>query len=259
MHSHIDYGYAWIWTSGHLLLALPAAALLLLAFLRKWSKWLQLPLAVLFLWSFSAFLIMHFVLDFNGPLISPTQGFLQSGKGRILDMGAGTGRSAIMVLQTHPQATLVALDTFSESFAEHFQTAGTSAEILQTGRQKLLANLKAAGVDQRATIHPGDMRALPFEAATFDGIVSTYAIDHLGRTGSGKALTEAFRVLKPRGEFLMMVVSKDHWLNFVWGPVMPHFGTPSGAHWTAALQGAGFQILEQGPKPASLYFLARKP
>jgi cyclopropane fatty-acyl-phospholipid synthase-like methyltransferase len=157
-----------------------------------------------------------------------------------------------MVLEARPQTTVVALDLFAESYQRHFGTA-------QSGQERLLANLKAAGLEQRATIQTGDMRKLPFGAATFDAIVSTYAIDHLGRDGVTASLSEASRVLKPGGEFLMMVIAKDPWLKFTFGPMLLHSGTRSAERWTSLLRDAGFQMVEQGTRPATLYFLARKP
>ena len=157
-----------------------------------------------------------------------------------------------MVLEARPQTTVVALDLFAESFQRHFGRG-------ESGQERLLSNLKAAGVDQRATIQTGDMRKLPFDAATFDGVVSTYAIDHLSRDGIPVALREAARVLKPGGEFLMMVISKDFWLKFTFGPLLLHSGTRSPEGWVILLHDAGFQMVEQGPRPGTLYFLARKP
>jgi ubiquinone/menaquinone biosynthesis C-methylase UbiE len=103
------------------------------------------------------------------------------------------------------------------------------------------------------------MRKLPFEAATFDAIVSTYAIDHLNRDGVTASLSEASRVLKPGGEFLMMVLTKDLWLNFAFGPLLLHNGTRSAVRWVSFLQDVGFQIVEQGTRPGTFYFLTRKP
>jgi ubiquinone/menaquinone biosynthesis C-methylase UbiE len=40
--------------------------------------------------------------------------------GRVLDIGAGTGRSSIKVLKARPQAISVALGLFGESFKQHF-------------------------------------------------------------------------------------------------------------------------------------------
>jgi len=204
------------------------------------------------LWSVAAFAVARFGLNVNGRLSLPTQAFLTSGAGRVLDMGAGTGRSTLMVLEARPQTTVVALDLFAESFKEHFGSQ-------QSGQERLRSNLRAAGVENRATIQAGDMRKLPFEPATFDGVVSTYAIDHLNRQGIHMALAEASRVLKPGGQFLMMVITKDFWLKFTFGPLLLHSGTASAAWWTGRLQEAGFQVTEQGTRPATLYILARKP
>src|SRR5947208_14995634 len=112
---HLDFGYPWWLSYGHLTVVVPAAALLLLGYARKWSKWPMVLFGLLLLWSSAAFVLTRFVLNFNGTAGSlPTQSFLRSGKGRVLDMGAGTGRSSIMVLESRPQTTLVALDLFAD-------------------------------------------------------------------------------------------------------------------------------------------------
>src|SRR5262249_3550801 len=85
----------------------------------------------------AAFLVARLVLDVNGRPLLPTQSFLRSGVGRVLDIGAGTGRSSIMVLESRPQATLVALDLFAESFEQHFGRG-------ESPQQRLLAQLKGA-------------------------------------------------------------------------------------------------------------------
>jgi SAM-dependent methyltransferase len=167
-------------------------------------------------------------------------------------MGAGTGRSSIMLLEARPQTTLVALDLFGQSFQQHFGP-GVRPE------DRLLANLKAAGVDGRAEIRAGDMRKLPFEPAAFDAIVSSYAIDHLNREGVQQALTEAARVLKPGGELLVMFIANDAWIQFAFGPLLLHHSTRGLEWWASRLQEAGLQVLEQGSRPATIYLLARKP
>ena len=251
MSSQINFGYPWYLSYGHLAVLAIALSFLLFGYARKWKTALMVLIGALTLWSFAAFLVARFGLDVNGRLALPTQRFLESGKGRVLDMGAGTGRSSLMVLEARPQTTVVALDLFAESYKQHFGSE-------QSGQERLLSNLKAAGLEHRATIETGDMRKLPFEAAEFDGIVSTYAIDHLNRNGITASLSEASRVLKPNGEFLLMVITKDSWLKFAFGPLLLHSGTRSPAAWTSLLQAAGFQIVEQGTRPGTLYFLARK-
>lgn len=252
MSGQINFGYPWFLTYGHLTITAVAVSFWLVGCARKWRKAPMVLIGAVTIWSAAAFLVDRFALDVNGRLPLPTERFLASGAGRVLDMGAGTGRSTLMVLEARPQSTVVALDLFGESYQQHFGPG-------QSGQERLLSNLRAAGLEHRAAIQTGDMRKLPFEAATFDGVVSTYAIDHLGSDGVTASLSEASRVLKPGGEFLMMVITKDAWLRFSFGPLLLHHGTRSPARWTGLLQDAGFQIVEQGTRPGTLYFLARKP
>jgi len=202
------------------------------------------------LWSFAAFLVVAFGFNANGVPPLPTAKFLTSGAGRVLDMGAGTGRSTLMVLEARPQTAVVALDLFAESYVRHFGSE-------QSGQERLLANLRAAGVADRAEVQTGDMRKLPFEAAAFDAIVSAYAIDHLNQDGIAASLSEASRVLKPDGEFLLMIIGKEFWGSLAFGPLMLHH-IRSPESWAGLLKDAGFQVVEQGTRPATLYFLVRK-
>jgi ubiquinone/menaquinone biosynthesis C-methylase UbiE len=249
--AHLAFGYPWWLSYGHLPIFVSALLVMLIGYWRKWSKWPVLALCALVLWSSAGFVIARFGLDINGRASLPTQTFLRYGTGRVLDIGAGTGRSSIMVLEARPRATLVALDLFADSFEQHFGPG-------ESPQQRLLANLKAAGVEQRATIVTADMRQLPFDAAAFDAIVSAYAIDHLDRKGSAQSLAEAARVLKPGGDFLLILVGNEPWVEFAFGPLLMHSGLRSPQWWTTRLQEAGFQVLEEGTHPATLYLLARR-
>jgi SAM-dependent methyltransferase len=251
MKSQLHFGYPWWLSYGHLIVAALTLFLFLIGYKRRWSKVGMVLLGALVLWSSAAFVATKFLMDVNGRASLPTENFLRSGTGRVLDMGAGTGRSSIMVLEARPNTTLVALDLFGDSYVQHFGP-GTSPE------ERLLANLKVAGVERRATIQAGDMRKLPFEGAAFDAIVSSYAIDHLNGAGVQQALSEAARVLKPNGEFLLMVIGKDPWLQFTFGPLLLHHGTHGAEWWTNRLQQAQFQVVEHGMRPATLYLLSRK-
>lgn len=250
--ANFDFGYPWWLSYGHVVVLIPTLAALLAGKARKWTKWPMLLLAAVALWSAGALIALQ-AFGINSLPSLPTPNFFRSGVGRVLDIGAGTGRSSIMVLEARPQATLVALDQFGQSFESHFGHPGA------TPQQRLLANLKAAGVDHRATIETADMRKLPFESSTFDAVVSAYAIDHLPREGVKQSLAEAARVMKPGGEFLMMLVSNDRWVKFAFGPVLSHGGTRGPAWWSERVREAGFETLETGTTPATLYFLLRRP
>ena len=252
MTASLDFGYPWWLSYGHLALAAALGALLLWGYSRRWSQWSLLLLGVFALWAGSAFLLIRFGVNINSVPALPTENFLRAGTGKVLDLGTGTGRSSLMLLSARPKATLVALDLFGDSFDRHF---GHS----ETPQQRLFANLKAAGVDRRASVVTSDMRWLPFENATFDGIISSYAVDHLGRDGVKQTLAEAARVLKLNGEFLLVIINgHDPWMRFAFGPLLAHGGFRGAAWWEARMQEAGFQVTETGTVPASFYLVARR-
>ena len=56
------------------------------------------------------------------------------------------------------------------------------------------------GVQDRVVVETGDVRKLPFADATFDVVVSSLAIHNISsKAGRAKAISEAWRVLKPGG------------------------------------------------------------
>lgn len=248
----LDFGYPWWLSYGHLIVLVPTAALVSVGLMRHWARWPMLVLGLLLAWSSAALCVTRLMFNPNGIPALPTSRFLEGGTGRVLDIGAGTGRSSIMVLLARPKATLVASDLFGESFDRHFGHG-------QTPQQRLLANLKAAGVEQRTSIETADMRQLPFGSATFDALVSAYAMDHLNRQGITQSLSEANRVVKPGGDFLLILVANDRWAKLAFGPLLAHGGTRAAAWWTDRLQEAGFQVLDHGTQPLTLYLLARRP
>jgi len=247
----IDYGYPWWLSYGHLPILVVGLAIGLFGYVRKWSRGPMLFVGALILWSGAALLIERFVINVKGRPTLPTQSFLAAGAGRVLDLGPGPADRRSMVLEARPQATLVALDLFGQSFDQHFGRG-------ETPQDRLLANLKAAGVDQRATIATADMRKLPFEPAAFDAVVSAYAIDHLNRQGTDQALAEAARVLKPGGELLLMIIANEKWAKFAFGPLLSNGGPRGATWWTTHVRQAGFQILEQGTRPLTFYLLSRR-
>jgi SAM-dependent methyltransferase len=251
MNNTFDFGYPWWLRYGHVVVLGPALGLLVWARRRGWPRWAVAGLVGGGAWAAASLLILILVLDVNGVPPLPTAQFLAGGTGRVLDLGAGTGRSSIMVLRARPQVTLVASDQFGESFDQHFGKGDSPQE-------RLRANLVAAGVAERATVVTADMRQLPLATAEFDGIVSAYAVDHLGRQGIPQALREAARVLKPRGDLLLMLVENDGWARFAFGPALSHGATRGAEWWKQRLTEAEFAVVEEGRRPLTLYLLARR-
>jgi SAM-dependent methyltransferase len=243
-----DFGYEWPWTWGHAIAALVFTVLAVALYRARWRRAGAL-VAALALWAAAGGVIVNVVLRFSLPMVLPTGQFLPGGDGRVLDAGAGSGRSALMVLSARPRATVTALDIFGAEYG-----------IGGNGPERLIANARAAGADARLDVRVGDMRAMPFEPATFDGAVSAFAIDHLSRADVEKTFTEMARVLKPGGQFLLLVINQDGWVRTAL-PFLVHHGYFGGRaypeRWRSGLERAGFTMLEEGTQPGTLYFLAR--
>src|SRR5574338_1352386 len=111
LSSGFDFGYTWPWTYGHLILAVLLAVIGASAW--KWRPWAGGVIFALAGWLFAGFLTVQFVFGFNRLLEMPTQRFLTSGSGKVLDIGCGSGRATIMVGTARPGVALVALDNFS--------------------------------------------------------------------------------------------------------------------------------------------------
>lgn len=244
----IDFGYPFWLNYGHLCVTAAAGAALVAAFWFGSPIALRLGLAALVVWAVVSATIAHVGIAPTRVPSLPTGAFLVSGGGRVLDVGAGTGRSSLMVLTARPRASVVASDLFSSSFERHFGDERRPID-------RLRRNLEAAGVSDRATIEVADMRALPFTDATFDAVVSAYAMDHIGREGADAAVREAHRVLRPGGEFLLIVVNDDWWGRIAFGPLLAHGNLPSPAWWREVGKAAGFRPVESGTRPITSWFL----
>src|SRR5205085_3413028 len=79
------------------------------------------------------------------------------------------------------------------------------AEDLSGNRpEATMENAKIEGVADRVEVQTADMRAIPFDDATFDVILSCAAIHNLyAPADRAKALGEIARVLKPGGRVLI--------------------------------------------------------
>jgi SAM-dependent methyltransferase len=246
-----DFGYGWpiIWFH-----AIPLALGLAAAACGAWRGWRRSVIVlatIVGVWGLVGLVLTHTMMGgLNAPQRLPTERFLASGGGRVLDVGAGSGRALIGLLLARPRATGTALDIYSGYFG-----------ITDNTPERTMRNARIAGVAERTNTVTANAASMPLPDASYDGVISTYAIDHMGREGSVKAIREVARVLKPNGEFLLEVVNADLWVK-VMMPI-PHVGLnahlkPDPARWRAMLNDAGFDVVEEGRAPATLYWLSRK-
>jgi SAM-dependent methyltransferase len=226
-------------------------ALAILTWRVRSPRWIPISAGALALWAIGGAAVVHGPFGFSRPLELPTQAFLPSGSGRVLDGGAGSGRATLMVLLARPQSTVTAVDIFSEAYGIDGNTP-----------DRLRDNAARAGVAIRLEVVTGDLREMPLPPASFDAAVSAYVIDHFNRDGVVRSLSEIARVLRPQGQFLLIVINPDKYVRYAFPFLFAHgyFGprTPSEL-WRTRLTTAGFAVQEEGTQPGTLYFLCKTP
>lgn len=242
-----EFGYSWPVTW---LPAVPLAVfgiLTAVSYWLGWRAWITIASGLLAAWAIAALIVLHGFIRINMPMELPTGSFMASGGGEVLDVGAGSGRFTVGALLARPDIRVTAVDLYDGYWGIDDNTP-----------DRLMRNARIAGVDDRASARVGDARALPAPDEAYDGVISSYAIDHLRRDEIPTALAEAKRVLKPGGEFLLAVVNVDWWVLLT-SPPIAHHPPADPARWQRLLEEAGFTIEEQGTRPGTLYFLVRKP
>lgn len=98
----------------------------------------------------------------------------------VLDVGAGTGSAAL----------LAAREVGTEGKVTLFDMSDAMLDVAR-------AKARTAGLAQRLEYYVGDILELPFPAASFDSVLSTYSMCPLSDPERGAL--EAYRVLKPGG------------------------------------------------------------
>ena len=247
MNNSYDFDYTWTVTYGHLVPLAAALGIAALAAWRGWPRLVTILAGLVGLWALMGLVVVHFLFGLTRPMDLPTDRFLASGSGRVLDAGAGSGRAGVGVLIARPKATVTALDIYSGYWGIDDNTP-----------ERFMANARAAGAADRAEARTGDMRDMPFDEATFDAVISSYAIDHLSREGTVKAIAEVHRVLKSHGEFLLMIINSADWLVRLVSPPIAHHPRQDPLRWRHMIEDAGFTLEEEGATTGSFYFYARK-
>jgi SAM-dependent methyltransferase len=246
-----DFGYMWPITRGHFLVFLTFGAVAAVCVWRRWPRWITALTSVAAAWGLAGALVMHYAIQINSPMTMPTDRFLASGGGNIVDLGAGSGRATLMVLMSRPGTTVTGLDRYTGFYG-----------IVDNSPDRLRANARIAGVEDRLRVQVGDMRELPFKDGEFDGALSVAAMDHLRSEDLPRALAETARILKPGGEFLFVTINSDFWVKFAFPTALHGHGywgwKSNEALWRERITNGGFDVVEVGTRPAEAYFLAKK-
>jgi ubiquinone/menaquinone biosynthesis C-methylase UbiE len=103
---------------------------------------------------------------------------------RVLDLGCGTGTLVVLLKRKYPAAEIVGVDP--------------DPKALQRAQKKV----RRAGV--AVQLDEGFADELPYEAGTFDRVLSSFMLHHLEEHEREKTLREVLRVLKPVGTFHLL-------------------------------------------------------
>jgi arsenite methyltransferase len=115
-----------------------------------------------------------------------------SGDEKVLDMGCGRGAVLTAVARRLTTGRVTGVDIWSTT-----DQSGNAKDVT-------LRNASLEGVSDRVHIETADMRELPFPEAAFDLVVSSLAIHNIRSNSERKrAITEAFRVIKPGGRIVI--------------------------------------------------------
>ncbi len=161
------------------------------------------------------------------------------GDERVLDLGCGRGAVLILAAERLTTGMAVGVDLWRRG-----DQSGNAPEATRR-------NAVAEGVADRVELHTADMTALPFEADSFDVVVSSIAIHNVkGRAGREKAIDEAVRVLRSGGRLLIA----DLWATRQYAVRLKQFGMVG-----VTRRNLGWRMWWGGPWLATRLVTATKP
>jgi len=163
---------------------------------------------------------------------------------KVLDAGCGSGRTTIILGTTNPNIHITAFDRFDAGYID------------DGGKLLLKNNIELAGLTNRVTIEQGDIIATQFQPDSFDSAVSAFMFDHLGENKLA-ALNETFRILRPGGRFLLIVLTRGY-ASFAIGNIFS-FMLSSSKDWNKLFNLSNFKLLNEGNINGATYFLIEKP
>ena len=205
---------------------------------------LQLLAFLLFLLSLNFFIANLVVRSAKHTryLTLPWVNLYKDDNARVLDAGCGAGRSTVALSKVF-SGKITAFDLFNSDYIDG------------GGNTLLEKNLALAGISGQVEIVQGDITNTMFQDGTFDAVISSYMIDHLGEHRS-RALKEINRILKPGGRMLMIVLTPTL-ASFSILNVLS-FMLTSKKQWKSEFTRSNFKLTEEGEVNGGTYFLLEK-
>lgn len=162
-----------------------------------------------------------------------------TGTEQVLDLGCGRGAVLLTVARRLTTGQVIGLDAWRAKD----QSGDTEAATQHNAEVEDLAD--------RVDLVTGDMRALPFDDASFDLVVSSLALHNIpGADDRDSAVVEALRVLRPGGRLLLA----DAMHTDAYAATLRRSGTQD-----VAVRPLGWRVWYGGPWFGLSMVTARKP
>ena len=117
-------------------------------------------------------------------------------RGRILDVGCGSGALVVTVARAAPGSTVVGADTWGEQW--------------EYSQAQCETNARLEGVDDRVAFRRATASDLPFADGELDAVVSCLTFHEVRECDDrAEPLAEALRVLRPGGRFAFLDLFAD--------------------------------------------------
>lgn len=155
------------------------------------------------------FLYITFILSYSVYQFAPFGGDYQSKihdlivgkvnwdeKGKVLDIGTGSGSLTIKLAMAFPKSSLTGIDYWGENW--------------EYSKAQCQRNAEIEGVSDRIDFLKASAAELPFHDSKFDVVVSCLTFHEVkDKRNKIEVMTEALRVLKPGGTFVFLDLFMD--------------------------------------------------
>lgn len=243
-----DFGWSPKWIYGFLLASVIVFAIAVHVYfaLTGWPVIQLIVYTLLLLFALNLFIGNVIIQNSNRTrqITLPMVNILKNGGNSILDAGCGAGRTTIAIAQALPNAIITAFDRFDADYIDN------------GGLDLITKNIELAGIKDRVKIAKGDIINPPFNDNEFDAIVSSFMMDHLP-SGKKQALKESYRIMKPGGRFLLIIVVRGY-SAFGVASFLSLFLT-SNDKWIKWIEQTGFTMVCDGKINEGAYFCFEKP
>ena len=206
-----------------------------------------LAIILVFLWPGIGMVMMHLLLLGRIYLVSKMKGLDEIENPQILDVGCGTGRTAIRIAKELKNGGyLYGIDIYSK-----LAIPGNSLDTVQN-------NAHIEKVENKTTFQYGSATDIPFEDEKFD-IVNASSVLHEVHDSNGQenAMQEIYRVLKPGGCFYLSEWNRTSWQCVAFGGLCC-FAFKKKDHWKTLLEKYNFKEITYETTAGFGIFTAKK-